>query len=921
MEAACRAAFEKVAARSAAVTSGAERLLDLPHVAAAFDAAHPDLWHDGPTAADRLRKEAEAAATERVAIELRTATDQRAVDWLDRTGLLPPSQDVEAALAALAKRGIRSAFSGWEVLRTQIPAGEHAEVISLHPEIVTGIVLTDPSELDNTIEVLSDLSPMAPTVLSTGGPVHNNRRRDGVVVLPGPAALHDEDAAIGEGERRQTQLDVASAKREMVIEQEQDPRDARAQLLSFLNANPLDAVARLRSEESDRRAEHQQAEAGLRDAESACDEADALACSASAAVQPARDAHADEKRAEGAVQKLARNQARRPLEERAASQAREHRDEAERQMQAADTARATATEQIEAAQALIGEVGARISQIESSLTHYRLLPADQAAPDAPVDTLERALEKARQELIAAAPPDQVVKERDDLMKESAELSALLRHRDEEVVDQARLLLAGPEGANVQARDVATREAKTRLSLAQGREALARDTLDKAEADLTDKEGIPQSRRSDLDEEPSTADEARALADRLAADASSALAQREEAAERQAHHAGQADRAERTAQAFRREADDLIGLLKRHASLMRRPADVLEERRHAAAWSGTAAQAETVRRERETLLDDAAEYMRIATEERNHALDDVRHLANEQRDLLSSDLPTLLPRLTEGHPDQRGQYAHDLASQLHAYALTIENQLADLDRHRRIVIDHLTGKAKEAVKLLERMQRRTRLPAGLDEWSDRPFLQLTHPRLPETTSELSGRVATVVDRICEEAAKTPTSGMGLLYAAVSAAVGGPFHASILKPHKRLTDERVDISEMASFSGGQKVTAALVMFAALTRMRTEAHSSGQHTNAALPLLLDNPIGKANQATLMEVQQRVADTFGLQLIYTTGLNDVGALASFKNIVRLDGRENPRSGRVHVVVETDDANLVYLDSIRMIQHDGTAG
>lgn len=124
-------------------------------------------------------------------------------------------------------------------------------------------------------------------------------------------------------------------------------------------------------------------------------------------------------------------------------------------------------------------------------------------------------------------------------------------------------------------------------------------------------------------------------------------------------------------------------------------------------------------------------------------------------------------------------------------------------------------------------------------------------------------------------------------------------------------------MGAFSGGQKVTVALVMFAALTRMRTEARSSGLQTNAALPLLLDNPIGKANQATLMEVQQRVADAFGFQLIYTTGLHDVGALASFQNIIRLDGRENPRSGHVHLVVDDKDADLVYLDSIRLIQHE----
>jgi hypothetical protein len=494
---------------------------------------------------------------------------------------------------------------------------------------------------------------------------------------------------------------------------------------------------------------------------------------------------------------------------------------------------------------------------------------------------------------------------------------VLRRYDEAAVALAGRLLAGPEGATADARDDATREAKSVLAAAQGREALTRDALDKAEADLHEKESIPQSRRAPLDDEPATAANAIALAERLAAEAAAALTERDEATERQQHHDKAARAAETNVASFRREASDLTEVLRRHAGIMRRPSEVLDDTRHASAWSGSAAQAEQERRARQVLLDEAAEYMRIATDERNHALDDVRHLANQHRGLLVTELPTLLPRLTEGHTDQRGANAQELAAQLRAFAVTIENQLADLERHRRIVIDHLTGKVKETVKLLERMQRRTRLPAGLDDWSDRPFLHLTHPKLPETTDELAGRVATVVDRICTEPSTTPTSGMGLLYAAVSASVGGPFHASILKPHKRLTDERVDISEMASFSGGQKVTAALVMFAALTRMRTEARSAGQRTNAALPLLLDNPIGKANQATLMEVQQRVADAFGLQLIYTTGLHDVGALASFTNIVRLDGRENPRSGHVHVVVDSRSTDVVYLDSIRMIQHD----
>jgi hypothetical protein len=920
-EAKARGAFEKAEARSLAVTAAAERLLDSPSVASAFETAHPDLWHDGPTAADRLSLEAAGAATERVAIELRTASDKRAVDWLDRTGLLPPSPDVEHVLTSLSKAGIRSSFSGWEVLRTRLPADQHAAAVSQHPEVVNGVVLTDPTELDAAVDATRDLVLTAPTVLAIASALLDDERGESVVVLTGPAALHDESAAAEEGDRRQAQLDAADLERAAADARETEARNARAALVAFLEANPAEVVARWRAEASHRLAALEAEERGVRDALDALERSEANERRAVDAVQPARDAHADALRTEKAVQRLATNQGRRSNEQRALADAEKRLGVAVQQMQAAATAQAEAADQIDAARELKAAVSLRLSHIDATFTRNRLTVTYEPATDDPVDNLEGALELARASLLAAAPPDQLVQEQVGLQKDRSELSARVRQRDEAVADLARHLLASPEGATAGARDSATREAKTRLAAAQRREALARDALDKAEIDLHEKEAIPQGRRSPLDDEPATAGEARALMERLAAEAAEALAEGNEAAETQRHHSRAVDEGAATAAAFRREADDLTVVLRRHATVMRRPADVLDERRNAQAWSGNVAQAERERRDRETLLDEAAEYMGIATNERNHALDDVRHLANEHRDLLTADLPTLLPRLTEGHLDQRGAYAQELAIQLRAYAMTIENQLADLDRHRRIVIDHLTGKVKETVKLLERMQRRTRLPSGLDEWSDRPFLYLTHPKLPETTDELTGRVATVVDRICSEPSKTPTSGMELLYAAVSAAVGGPFNASILKPHKRLTDERVDISEMSSFSGGQKVTAALVMFAALTRMRTEAHSSGQQTNAALPLLLDNPIGKANQATLMEVQQRVADAFGLQLIYTTGLHDVGALASFRNIIRLDGRENPRSGRVHVVVDNDATDLVYLDSIRMIQHDSPVG
>ena len=117
----------------------------------------------------------------------------------------------------------------------------------------------------------------------------------------------------------------------------------------------------------------------------------------------------------------------------------------------------------------------------------------------------------------------------------------------------------------------------------------------------------------------------------------------------------------------------------------------------------------------------------------------------------------------GLADQRGTYAGELADQLHIYALTIKKDLDDLEHHRRVVIDHLAGNVTQTIKLLARLQRRTSLPEGLDDWSKRTFLNLTHPKLPTTPGELAGRVATVVDQICSDSAEVRTSGMDLLYA--------------------------------------------------------------------------------------------------------------------------------------------------------------
>lgn len=130
------AEYEKAAARSEAVDAALSQLLATPGLAAVFEAAHPDVWQDGEAAADRLSREADRAVADRVAVELAAATDTRAVDWLHRTGLLPPSPDVELVLEVLAAaEDIGPAFSGWDVLRRRVPVDQQAAYISRCPRL------------------------------------------------------------------------------------------------------------------------------------------------------------------------------------------------------------------------------------------------------------------------------------------------------------------------------------------------------------------------------------------------------------------------------------------------------------------------------------------------------------------------------------------------------------------------------------------------------------------------------------------------------------------------------------------------------------------------------------------------------------------------------------------------------------------
>ncbi|MDN3054661.1 hypothetical protein PH213_08920, partial [Streptomyces sp. SRF1] len=173
---------------------------------------------DGPLTAEELDRNADAlrelleesvAAAERQLFELRTAAaeDSRILGALGDGGLLPPSPDVLAAVEYLGEHGI-PALPGWRYLAQAVDPADHAAVLAARPELVDGVVITDPDSHARAREVLGQASLLPRSAVAVGtsaallAPTPASGTEDsGVFLVPPNPAMHDERAA--DDERRE----------------------------------------------------------------------------------------------------------------------------------------------------------------------------------------------------------------------------------------------------------------------------------------------------------------------------------------------------------------------------------------------------------------------------------------------------------------------------------------------------------------------------------------------------------------------------------------------------------------------------------------------------------------------------------------------------------------------------------------------
>ncbi|MFE5487001.1 hypothetical protein [Streptomyces sp. NPDC056527] len=859
--------------------------------------------------ADELRRllDQSIGSAERQLFDLRTAAadDSRILGALGDGGLLPPGPDVLATVEYLGEQGI-PALPGWRYLAQAVDPADHAAVLAARPELVDGVVITDPVSYARAREVLSTAALLPRSTVAVGtaaallAPVPSPESGEdaGVFLVPPNPAMHDEHAA--DEERHALRARAAARDEEIrtLAARLTGDRSLAARIGSWRADCPPGMIAELAAVAATARETAEAAAAALAEARTVRAEADEAAADAARVRDERQEAAQRARRVADALAGLAFR-----LRERSAWQAklRELADDAAESEARAQTclerARA-ADEDRRAAQRAADDAhrtarALRAERAEIAGAPDQLPEEDAAAPRTALPTLREAYRAASQlyEKVGVGADLRAEQARAE-SDESAALAELDRLTNK-VRTRAEQLLESTDGADGPSRQAAAARAEALVQMLETRASEASEKLGRlrGEAERLAPEDGESHTELPEDQVPVDAEQAQAMLRTATAE----LAARSDALE-----------AARTAHASllraHRAAEDAAGGFDETAALLR---DLLrdhgeDEEDGPETYPGTLEEARhTAAEARRALRSCAAELSGADASVREASDILVRHANSTRYEQVRTPARQQIRELPAAAlPEHAAKWAEAFAPRLRV----LTDELEQLERNRESIVDRLRGLVESALTTLRSAQRLSRLPEGLGEWSGQEFLRIRFEEPDQAT--LTERLGEVIDEATRAAVKKNSDmrrdGMSLLLRGVQAALEPRGIAvEILKPDAVLRAERVPVGQMGDvFSGGQLLTAAIALYCTMAALRSNDRGRDKHRHAGT-LFLDNPIGRANATYLLELQRAVSDALGVQLLYTTGLFDTTALAEFPLVIRLRNDADLRAGLKYISVE----------------------
>ncbi|MGW1834431.1 hypothetical protein ACWCO0_31160 [Streptomyces tubercidicus] len=871
----------------------------------------------GPLTAEELDRNADGlrelldegvAGAERQLFDLRTAAadDARILGALGDGGLLPPGPDVLAAVEYLGEHGV-PALPGWRYLAQSVDPADHTRVLAARPELVDGVIITDPETHARAREVLAQaaLLPRSAVAVGTAAALlaptpAPEERETGVFLVPPNPAMHDESAADEERQALRARAIQRDEEIRALAARLSGDRALAARLGSWRAGCPAGRLGELAAAADETRTAADEAAAELAEARAARAETDEAAAEATKVRDERQEAAQRARRAADLLAGLAHR-----LRERASwqSRMRELADEAAeyeaRAEECVDRARA-ADEDRRAAQRAADDARRTAHALRAERAEIAGVPDDLGeAPEGASASLPALREAYR----AASQLYEKVGVGADLRAEQAraegdESAALaeLNRLTNKVRTRAEALLESPDAADGPSRQAAAARAESLVHMLETRASAASEQLGRLRGEAERLAPTDGEAHTELPDElvPADADRAKELLRTAGGELATATEALTNARDRHEELLRGHRAAEDAAGGFDETAALLRDLLRDHQDA-EDPADGQIE-----PYAGRLADARQAAAESRRSLRGCAADLSTADSAVREASDIlVRHANSTRYEQVRTPARQQIRELpASALPDHAAKWAEAFAPRLRV----LSDELEQLERNRDSIVDRLRGLVESSLTTLRSAQRLSRLPGGLGEWSGQEFLRIRFEDPDQAT--LTERLGEVIDEATRAAVKKNSDlrrdGMSLLLRGVSAALQPRGVAvEILKPDAVLRAERVPVGQMGDvFSGGQLLTAAIALYCTMAALRSNDRGRDKQRHAGT-LFLDNPIGRANATYLLELQRAVADALGVQLLYTTGLFDTTALAEFPLVIRLRNDADLRAGLKYISVE----------------------
>jgi len=858
-----------------------------------------------------LRGCIDKAVGEIVDLKIARAEAERAQSHLEATGLLPPSREMEHVLGELKKR-LRAVWSGWEYIASNLPDSDsRRRLIGRLPQVASGVVVRD-DDLQTVRGLVEkgESGAELPVVVSAQSSTLGDGSMAGVVVGPDSDGYFDRDAAHEELQGRRSAIEQSDEALREIEDWRYRLEDVSNRLRQFRRRYPVGwfgeqhALIDRAETELD---EHRRRSRGL-------------ASELSDTERHARQCHEEEFEAQGAV-----SECRRSVEvvetyvaqhEAALEDVRKRLAEAEarigqkRDEECAWKAEAQEADALSERTALAAQgSGEEARSVEAELALVGYLGEQEAAPRSG----EVAALRDRYQQLKAQYEGQVGKEGLLQLAEQEEKHAAEERRkferaltegisEEEVNEQLVALESMDRAEEALAR---AEEEHTAAWSAHGNAIQAtkraKENAAKSEVECRKLSPVPELASS---EEPAGILQAEDSAKTADKDA-------DKADKRSSEHFAEADAAERELDRVKRNEDGLGKDMERLSGIAEDYEDILckvepipeaslpwtppDNDKDVGRMSGDIARALKGAREQDAALK----------RERRGVVHRVQIWArNRKFEPLNSVVARKFSEVDEEALEgEIAKWVSDLEVRLG----NVEAQLAGIDVHREVLVKQLLDVAHEGLSLLRRAASQSRLPEHVPGMGGSQFLRInTHE--PDDLAEKKGRIAELLDEIIDEG-EVP-SGVALVQKAVRRLARG-VRVRVLHPDPDHDREYIDIPQMARFSGGEQLTSAILLYCALAQLRARARGISRSPTSVL--VLDNPIGSSSRVRFLETQRAVARAMGVQLIYTTAVNDREALSTLPNIIRLRNERADRKSGCRVVEPYVPPDAGMLDGVRI--------